>query len=53
MPPVEPESTLSTPNIEASPDPAPEQDGAAGLDLRLRQQEILAELGVLSLSVQG
>lgn len=34
-------------NIEASPNPAPEQ-GGDGL-VRLRQQEILAELGVLSL----
>jgi two-component sensor histidine kinase len=52
MSPGEAENPLSTPNIEASPDPAPEQTGA-GLDLRLRQQEILAELGVLSLSLQG
>jgi two-component sensor histidine kinase len=48
MAPVEAESNLGTPNIEASPNPEPEQ-GHAGLDLRLRQQEILAELGVLSL----
>lgn len=42
------ESNALAPNIEASPNPAPEQNGS-GLDLRLRQQEILAELGVLSL----
>jgi two-component sensor histidine kinase len=48
MSPVQAESIPSSPNIEASPDPAPEPN-APGLDLRLRQQEILAELGVLSL----
>jgi two-component sensor histidine kinase len=48
MSPVQVERSPSTPNIEASPNPAREQDGS-GLDLRLRQQEILAELGVLSL----
>ncbi|HET7716014.1 MAG TPA: histidine kinase dimerization/phosphoacceptor domain -containing protein [Bauldia sp.] len=42
------EGSPSIPNIEASPNPAPGQNGS-GLDLRLRQQEILAELGVLSL----
>ena len=48
MLPSEAESNPSTPNIEASPSPAP-QPNVAGLDLRLRQQELLAELGVLSL----
>src|SRR5436190_7104641 len=48
MSPVEVESNPSTPNIEASPNPTPEQNGP-GLDVRLRQQEILAELGVFSL----
>src|SRR4051812_13234947 len=48
MLPTEAESNPSTPNIEASPNPAP-QPNVPGLDLRLRQQELLAELGVLSL----
>ena len=38
-----------TPNIETSPHPIPRETGR-DIDLRLRQQEILAELGVLSLS---
>ena len=40
------ERDASRPNIEASPQPA---DFESNLSLRLRQQEILAELGVLSL----
>ena len=48
MPPIETEGDPSSPNIEVSPNPAAE-DTVPGLDLRLRQQEILAELGVLSL----
>ena len=43
---------LSLSNIEAPPNPAPENNGS-GLGLRLRQQEILAELGVLSLQGKG
>jgi GAF domain-containing protein len=38
-----------TPNIEASPRPAVAEAGGPGLHLRIRQQEILAELGVLAL----
>lgn len=37
------------PNIEASPSPAVAEAGGPGLRLRIRQQEILAELGVLAL----
>ena len=48
MPPIETEGDPSSPNIEVSPDPVTEQT-VPGLDLRLRQQEILAELGVFSL----
>lgn len=48
MSPTEAGSYPPTPNIEVSPNPAPRQN-VSGLDLRLRQQEILAELGVLSL----
>lgn len=48
MSPTEPESDPSSPNIEVSPNPTTEQT-VPGLDLRLRQQEILAELGVFSL----
>ena len=38
-----------TPNIEASPSPNVAEAGGPGLHLRIRQQEILAELGVLAL----
>jgi two-component sensor histidine kinase len=48
MSPTGTESYLPTPKIEASPNPVSQQN-VSGLDLRLRQQEILAELGVLSL----
>ena len=37
------------PNIEESPSPAPAGSNAEQLSLRIRQQEILAELGVLAL----
>jgi hypothetical protein len=37
------------PNIEASPSPAPAEEDGPKLRLRIRQQEILAELGVLAL----
>ena len=38
-----------TPNIEASPSPTVAETGGLDLRLRIRQQEILAELGVLAL----
>ena len=38
------------PHVEASPDGSPERASShRALDLRIRQQEILAELGVISL----
>jgi two-component sensor histidine kinase len=44
-----PEPDAMTPNIEASPNPASSETDGPILRLRLRQQEILAELGVLAL----
>ena len=44
-----PETEPATPNIEASPRPAPAEPFGPDLRLRIRQQEILAELGVLAL----
>jgi two-component sensor histidine kinase len=44
-----PETEPATPNIEASPSPAPAEPFGPDLRLRIRQQEILAELGVLAL----
>jgi two-component sensor histidine kinase len=50
MPPVDkPEAEPATPNIEASPGPARAEPVGPALRLRIRQQEILAELGVLAL----
>jgi two-component sensor histidine kinase len=40
---------LSMPNIEASPNPSPDASLTSALEIRIRQQEILAELGVLAL----
>ena len=44
-----PEAKPTIPNIEPSPHPAPAESSQAALQLRIRQQEILAELGVLAL----
>lgn len=45
----EPEAEPAIPNIEPSPNPAPPQSLESTLRLRIRQQEILAELGVMAL----
>src|SRR3954447_903066 len=47
--PEKPEMKISPPNIEASPRPGPAEPLSPALQLRIRQQEILAELGVLAL----
>ena len=47
--PEEPETKISPPNIEPSPRPAAAEPLTPALRLRIRQQEILAELGVLAL----
>jgi two-component sensor histidine kinase len=41
--------TPSPPNIEPSPNPAPPEPAGSALHQRIRQQEILAELGVVAL----
>lgn len=45
----EPEAEPAIPSIEPSPNPAPPESLESTLRLRIRQQEILAELGVMAL----
>src|SRR4051812_38661161 len=45
----QPNSSPSIPNIEASPNPAPPDPERRALRQRIRQQEIMAELGVAAL----
>jgi two-component sensor histidine kinase len=50
MSPVDkPETEPTLPNIEPSPSPVPAEPLEPALQLRIRQQEILAELGVVAL----
>jgi two-component sensor histidine kinase len=47
--PEKPENQPAPPNIEVSPHPAPAVSSESALLMRIRQQEILAELGVFAL----
>src|SRR5580700_3698894 len=49
--PMSPDDSTSSspPNIEPSPNPAPPETVGTVLRLRIRQQEILSELGVVAL----
>src|SRR4051812_33285809 len=47
--PEKPDSLSAPPNIEPSPHPVPVEPPGSALLIRIRQQEILAELGVFAL----